>query len=183
MTEYYLDIETYSPNERPDPVTDKIITIQYQRLSRIGSADGELRILTEWDNGSEKNMLDDFRKVFITESDFDFIPVGMNLYGFDLVAIVSKLNYYFNLGLGLEFYRNRPVIDIKSTLVMMNGGMLKGYSDALGKSVPGSMIKEWYEKDDHASILRYVRDEAENFVRKYQVLKSEIMKIQIRSSS
>jgi hypothetical protein len=33
MPEYYLDIETYSPQVKPDPLKDKIITIQYQRLS------------------------------------------------------------------------------------------------------------------------------------------------------
>jgi len=183
MTEYYLDIETYSPNERPDPAVDKIITIQYQKLSKSGAADGDLRILTEWDCGSEKNMLDEFRRTFITESDFDFIPVGMNIYGFVLIAIISRLNHHFALNLGLEFYRNRPVIDIKPTLVMMNGGRLKGYSEVLGKSVPGSMIKEWYEKGDHASILKYVADEADNFVRKYQALRDRIMKIQLQTVS
>ena len=32
MAEYYFDIETYSPNEKPNPDTDKIITIQFQRI-------------------------------------------------------------------------------------------------------------------------------------------------------
>jgi len=65
LTEYYFDMETYSPQERPDPANDKIITIQYQQLSRDGGPDGDLQILTEWDCGSEKELLDRFRKNFL----------------------------------------------------------------------------------------------------------------------
>ena len=180
MAEFYLDIETYSPNERPDPSKDKIITVQFQRLStRDGKPEGNLEILTEWDCGSEKEMLERFRRLFITESDFDFIPVGMNLYGFDLIAILSRLNYYFNLNLGMDFYRNRPVIDIKPTLVMMNGGKFMGYQNLLGKTVSGSMIKTWYEAKDYPKIIDYIKQETENFVNKYQLLKSEITKIKL----
>lgn len=178
LPEYYFDIETYSPNEKPDPLLDKIITIQYQELrTETGEPKGDLKILTEWDFGSEEKMLDEFRKVFITSSDFGFIPIGMNLYGYDLIAVINKLNHYFDLKLGLEFYRNKPVIDIKPTLVMMNGGRLRGYSDILGKTVSGSMVREWYKQNDRDSILKYIKDEAEIFITKYQILKREIPKI------
>lgn len=180
MAEYYFDIETYSPAERPDPSKDKIITVQYQRLStRDGKPEGNLEILTEWDHGSEKEMLDKFRRVFMTGSDFDFIPVGMNLYGFDLIALLSRLNHHFNLNLGMDFHRSRPVIDIKSTLVMMNGGAFKGYHNIMGKTVSGSMIKTWYENKDYPEIMDYIKQEAENFVSKYQLLKSEITKVKL----
>src|SRR5438445_4944722 len=114
-------------------------------------------------------MLDRFRHVFITGSDFDFIPVGMNLYGFDLVALLSRLNYYFSLNLGFDFYRNRPVIDIKPTLVMMNEGRFKGYQDLLGKTVSGSIIKTWYEAKDYPKIIDYIKEETTNFIKKYQL--------------
>ena len=43
MAEYYFDIETYSPQERPDPSKDKIITVQFQRLStKDGNPEGEI---------------------------------------------------------------------------------------------------------------------------------------------
>lgn len=180
MAEYYFDIETYSPQERPDPSKDKIITIQFQRLStQDGKPEGDLQILTEWECGSEKELLDRFRRVFITGSDFDFIPVGMNLYGFDLVVLLSRLNYYFSLNLGFDFYRNRPVIDIKPTLVMMNEGRFKGYQDLLGKTVSGSIIKTWYESKDYSKIIDYIKAETTNFIKKYQLLKSEIRKVKL----
>ena len=106
--------------------------MQYQRLStEDGKPEGDLHILTEWDHGSEKEMLDVFRKIFVTGKDFDFIPIGVNLYGYDLIAIIHKMNYYFNLNLDMTFFRNRPVIDIKPILVIMNRGVLKGYNNLL----------------------------------------------------
>lgn len=51
MAEYYFDIETYPPNEKPNPDTDKIITIQFQRIDlRTGKPIGELKILREWNS-------------------------------------------------------------------------------------------------------------------------------------
>ena len=50
MVEYYFDIETYSPGEKPNPETDKIITIQFQRMDlRTGKPREELVILKEWE--------------------------------------------------------------------------------------------------------------------------------------
>ncbi len=47
---YYFDIETYSPNEKPDPKTDKILTIQFQKIDiKTGEKQGELQILKEWE--------------------------------------------------------------------------------------------------------------------------------------
>jgi hypothetical protein len=44
---------------------NKIITIQYERLSTLnGRPEGELAILTEWKSHSERAMLENFRKVF-----------------------------------------------------------------------------------------------------------------------
>ena len=124
MGEYYLDIETYSPQDKPDPVNDKIIVIAYQKLStREGNPEEDLQILTEWDCGSEKAMLDIFRGMFLTDYDFNFIPIGVNLYGFDLISILHRLNHHFDLNLGMDFFRTRPVIDVKPTLVMMNKGI------------------------------------------------------------
>ena len=178
MTEYYFDIETYSPGMRPDPVNDKIITIQYQQVStETGEPIGDLKILTEWELGSEKELLSKFKDVFLTGSDFNFISIGVNLYGFDFVALASKFNKYFDLSLGLQFFRDRIAIDLKPILIMMNNGRLKGYTDILGKKHSGNVIKEWYEQKKHDEIIDYIKDEAEHFIEKYQILKKELPKI------
>jgi hypothetical protein len=177
LAEYYLDIETYSPGARPDPLKDKIITIQFQQLDwKTGAPKGELRILTEWDFGSEEAMLDEFRKIFVGGGDWGFVPVGVNLYGFDLVALISHINKYFGLGLDVGFLRSKPVIDIKAITVIMNRGEFKGSDSVLGKGLPGRMIKELYEEGESGrpKIINYIKEEAKNFIAKYQILKREL---------
>src|SRR5208337_3609759 len=104
MAEYYFDIETYSPELKPDPLKDKIIAIAYQRLKSVdGFPMGDLHILTEWKYGNEKLLLAEFKKVFLTGNNFDFIPIGINLYGFDLIAMIQKMNRYFDSNLDFQF--------------------------------------------------------------------------------
>ena len=178
MGEYYLDIETYSTGVKPDPLSEKIITIQYQKLSTSdGGIESDLQVLTEWGFGSEREMLNAFRKVFLTERDFDFVPIGVNLYGFDLIAILARLNYHFHLGLGLEFFRSRPAIDLKPILVMKNYGKFSTYRDSLGTKKESSNVKDWYESRDYQRIIDYVRQESQNFIRLYQILKRAIPEI------
>ena len=172
-----MDIETYSRTRKPNPANDKIITIQFQELStREGRPEGKLEILTEWDFKSERNMLNVFRRKFITDRDFDFISVGENLYGFDLISLFHRLNKYFHLELGMDFFRDRPVIDIKSSLVMMNEGNFRDYQRVLGKK-SGHMVRQWYDAKDYDKIERYVRREARNFIAKYQILKKRMLEI------
>jgi DNA polymerase elongation subunit (family B) len=175
MGEYYFDIETYVSSEKPDPRYDKIITIQYQRLSTGGeSSEGALEILTEWDSGSERAMLDSFRQVFLTGRSFDFIPVGLNLYGYDMIVLLNRLNHHFDLKLDIGFFRDRPLIDIKPILVLMNGGNFRGHADLMGRGESGAQVKVWYEAKDYNSIISYIQREAKNFVEKYRFLKEEV---------
>ena len=178
MPEYYLDIETYTAGEKPNPTNDRVITVQFQKLNSIdGSAIGPLTILTEWDSGSEKAMLEKFKKLFITKNPFDFVAVGANLYGFDLIVLNRRFNHYFDLGLGLESLVRRPSIDLMSTLIMHNKGLFKGWTDFFGKEMKGDRIKGWYEAKDWLKITDYIELEAKYFVEKYQILMKEIPKI------
>ncbi len=177
MTEYYFDLETYSPNEKPDPTKDKITTIQYQEFQRFeGTPKGDLQILTEWDCGSEKAMLEAFRKVFMTDNAFDFVPVGINLYGFDLLALISGLNRHFDLNLGIEMFRNKPVLDLKGVMVMVNGGNFSAMSDVFGKPTPNP-VKGWYDASNYGQIIDYIRRENRKFIRVYQNLKYELPRL------
>jgi len=67
MAEYYFDIETYSPGERPNPEKDKIIVIQYQKIDlRSGEPRGDLIILKEWES-SEKEIVTQFFNQFFRD--------------------------------------------------------------------------------------------------------------------
>lgn len=63
---------------------------------------------------------------------------------------------------------------------MMNRGVFKGYTQQLGKKGSGEKIKDWYkEKGGHGRIINYVNEEAENFIKKYQILKKQILNVRI----
>jgi len=67
MAEYYFDIETYSPGEKPNPETDKIITIQFQRIDlKTGKPREKLEILKEWES-SEKQIVTEFFNRFFAD--------------------------------------------------------------------------------------------------------------------
>jgi len=133
---YYFDIETVA--ERPyfsdpraglNPATAKIITIQYQPLDyRTGRPIGDLVILKEWCS-SEKEIIRQFIKVYFRDPPWGFIPVGNNLL-FENSFLKYKLRQHFgliNLKLG-----QRPIIDLKPVLILMNGGKFRGYSALVG---------------------------------------------------
>ncbi|HGE72072.1 TPA: hypothetical protein ENX78_14635 [Candidatus Poribacteria bacterium] len=174
MTEYYLDIETCIEGDRPDPLKDRIITIQYQRLDDCRGENGKLEILTEWDEGSEKSMLEKFRDIFITNNHFDFIPIGVNLYGYDLIVILKRFKAHGILDIDpFAFFRDRPVIDIKPILVLINRGSFRGYTDIIKKE-HGTKIKEWYNNRNYEKIIEYITQEAQSIIKAYQILKEDL---------
>jgi hypothetical protein len=184
MGEYYLDIETYSPNLSPDPLKDKIIAIAFQPLStENGKPRDKLTILTEWDLGSEKSMLSTFRQRFLTGNDFTFVPIGTNLYGFDLIAILHKMNQYFGTHLDFKYFRSKPVLDLKPILVIMHGGEFRDFAAPLGKTQDGSRVKDWYDMKDYSKITTYMIKESQNFIRAYQILKKRIPKIGLKKGA
>jgi hypothetical protein len=181
LGEYYFDIETYSPELKPDPLKDKIIAIAYQRLrSMDGFPIEDLQILTEWECGDEKLLLGKFKEVFLTGRDFDFIPIGINLYGFDLISIIQKMNRYFGSNLDFQFLRDRPTLDVKPVLVIMNGGKFGDYQVPLRGKKEDSKIAEWYDAKQYQNIIRYIQVEADRFVRAYQILKKQLPEIRLR---
>ena len=183
MPEYYFDIET-APLERFkgdekasfDPSKAKIISIQYQHLDTMtGMPRGELHILKEWEAGqSEGAIIQQFKKIFIDDGFWQFIPIGNNLV-FDYRFMKYKLKQYCNVD-GLKL-GNRPMIDLKHVLVIANNGSFKGYDKLLQKSDLAANISSWYYTKDWPSIEKYITNEALNFLRAYSILKREIPKI------
>ncbi|MCX5718546.1 MAG: hypothetical protein NT055_01035 [Nitrospirae bacterium] len=71
---------------------------------------------------------------------------------------------------------HHPSVDIKSILVILNGGEFKGASmeKFCGKKSSGAIVPEWYSKMDYPAIEKYIIDEAEAFLQFYQKLKIEM---------
>lgn len=178
MPEYYFDIETvpleqYRSEEKAgtDPCKAKIVTIQYQRLdSRTGRPLGKLEILKEWDS-SEKAIIEQFRKIYLSGNVWDFIPVGNNL-AFESRFMKYKLKQHCNLeGLRLG---HRPLIDLRHVLIIANGGSFKGYQRFLGKSGLAKDMASWYYAKNYSAIEDYITKEIEDLVKVYVLLKARL---------
>jgi len=173
MPEYYLDVETNAKREKPD-INEEILTIQYQRLrTKTGEEEGDLTILKSWEL-SEKEILNEFYKIFSPDNPFQFVPIGENL-SFDFFALHHR---WKSIGIEVSLKTliyDHPYIDIKPILVILNEGSFKGASlkKILGKS-GGANVPEWYADRNYDAIDDYIRREAENFIQFYRELKKEI---------
>ena len=167
MPEYYLDIETTGL----DPNRDRIITFQYQELSQVsGIPLTKLVIAKEWDDDCSEGMILEWMKELLIDSPFwKFVPVGNNLL-FDLSFIAARMRTYFHADFSIQL-TNRPFIDIKHILVMINGGHFRNYSRMIAKTDFGGNVPLWYQKKQYEKIINYIEMEAEAFVRTYSILK------------
>lgn len=172
MAEYYFDVETTGF----DFDVDEIITIQWQRLNGFtGEPIGELNILKSWES-SEKEILKNFIPNLKCRP-FDFILVGKNIV-FDFCLLNERMKNY-NLGhLDLRWLYDRARVDTKPFLVMINNGNFKGYDKVIPKTNPieNKEISELYKNEEYDRIIGYIRDETNDFVRAYQILKREMPK-------
>jgi uncharacterized protein YprB with RNaseH-like and TPR domain len=171
---YYFDTETTGL----DPLTKKIITIQWQQLSELaGEPIGNLNILKEWES-SEEEILKTFLPNLKFQNPFNFIMIGKNLL-FDFAFLSHRAKKYGLGELDLQYFCNRVSLDLKHLLVMINNGNFRGYDKVLDKI--GSLTKidvpVLYGEGRYSEIIKYVQDEAEVFIKAYQILKKEMPKL------
>jgi len=174
MPAYYLSIEGTKTRERSDPATDKLVSIQYQKIDlATGEPLDVLVILREWES-SEKDVVTTFYNQFFRPGlpVTDFIPVGLNLdYVYEmLLALFRK----FGLAppTSHELYYQRLRFDLKPVIVLLNNGSFAGASlDAFSlKKGEDRHMDKWYGKQDFGRIEHYVREEAARFLKVFQYL-------------
>lgn len=174
MTQFYFDIETTGFN----PEEDKIITIQYQKLDFNGKPLEDLKILKEWEV-SEKDIIELFYRILRIEDNWGFIPIGTNLI-FDLTFLWDKFKKY-NLEVPSlsKFLYDKPLIDIKYSLIMANSLKFKGagLDQMTNKESNGKMIPEWYEDKEYKKIENYVIKEAESFLEFFEKMVNKLKEL------
>lgn len=170
MPEYYFDMETTGF----DFDKDEIITIQWQRLNGFtGEPIGELTILKRWESSEEEIL-----KIFIPHlkcKPFDFIFVGKNLL-FDFCLLDKRMKHYDLGEFDIRCLHERASLDLKPILVMMNNGDFKGYDKMLPKTNPltNDKIPQLFREGKYPEIVQYIKDETNDFIKAYQILKKEV---------
>lgn len=176
MSYYYTDIESEGLN----PQEHKILTIQFQQIDNFGNPTSELIILREWELGGEEEMIKRFFNIFVNENFFKFVIVGQNTL-FDLRFILAKFKKY---GLDIkkseiDFLYSLPIIDIHSTLIILNDLNFKGSGlDSLTeKKQKGDIIPNLYQEKNYPAIEQYIQDETKAFLKAFKTLCVELPKL------
>lgn len=178
MEGHYFDIETYSPGEVPNPETDKIVSVQFQKIDlKSGEPIGRLQVLKEWEDGEEEIVKLIYRW-FFRRNPWEFVPVGFNL-NFEWKFLSAKFRKY-----GLDdkefghYLENVPQIDLKVFAVLKKGGFVgASLSSISSKEDDGHLIKEYYENGDYDKILDYIENETCGFLELYKKIVNNVDKL------
>ena len=162
----YFDVET----EGFDPKIDKIITIQYQELDYNGKPKGNLIILKEWESSEEEIIKIVYNELIIKDK-WNWVIIGTNMI-FDLTFLFEKFKKY-NLPLKKtlsEYLYDKPLIDIKSALIMANNLDFRGsgLDKMTNKESNGKIIPEYYKNKEYSKIEEYIKQETYSFTEFFQ---------------
>ena len=181
MPQYYFDVVTYSPGDKPDPETDRIISIQYRKIDfRSGRPLQEMETLREWES-SEEDIVTRFFNTFFRggQNKWIFIPVG---YGLNAIWEIITLKFEQYLGPYFTnpwFYLTIPSLDLEPVVVMLNSGNFIGarLEKFTGEPEYKHRVKAWYEARDFEAIDSAIVSSASAFLTFYQRLKQRIPSI------
>ena len=180
-----MDIEIDSDISRgPDPKTDKIITIQFQRLGFDFEPKGDLTILKEW-KSSEEEILRKFKEIAVDNWvkgnpwKWGFVPVGDNLL-FDLSFILERMGKHGFGNYGSWFLARIPKKNFATVAVLVNDGQFKGCGELFADSdypIKNTDIPRLYKEGEYDTIVEYIEHEAEYTLQQFQRLAKGISKL------
>ena len=165
----YLDIETSGL----DSGSHAVIAAAVQPMNAHGPQEPEPTLLTSWSLGGEEGVLQALvnRALFIADGPraYDLIPVGASL-DFTLAFAADRLRITgaepWSEESTTRFLSNKPRVDLKGALVLMNRGSIEGADVrrfTRRKVGSGSDVVRMYADGDFAGIETYIRSEAAAF--------------------
>jgi hypothetical protein len=174
MPAYYFSIEGIKTGERSDPATDRLVSLQYQKIDlTTGEPLDVLVIHRVWDS-SEQEIVTSFYKEFFRPGTpvTQFIPVGLNLdYTYEMLVALFRKHGLPQLT-SYELYYQRPRFDLRPVIILLNNGRFAGASlDAFSlKKGEDRHMEKWYDKKEFGRIEHYVREESARFLKVLQYL-------------
>jgi hypothetical protein len=174
MPAYYLSIDGIKTGEKSDPATDRLVTLQYQKIDlTTGETLDVLVIHRVWES-SEKEIVTSFYNQFFRPGTpvTQFIPVGLNLdYTYEMLLALFR-KYDLAPPTSCELYYQRPRFDLRSIVVLLNNGRFAGASlDAFSlKKGEDRHMEKWIDKKEFGRIEHYVREEVTRFLKVLQYL-------------
>lgn len=164
MVYYYLDIETYGRGDRPNPLTDPVISIVFCAIDpATGRRIQEPVLLKSWET-SEEQVVRQLCDRMLGKSPFDFVPVGFSV-PFDLWFLTEKFRKYCGVQLDFSLFIDRPYLDLKHVAVLANKGVFKGVSLTGGD---GARVAQMYEQQDWTALELHVYDKLDRFLNAYE---------------
>jgi hypothetical protein len=174
MPAYYLSLEGMKTGEKSDPATDRLVTLQFQKIDlTTGETLDVLVIHRVWES-SEKEIVTMFYNQFFRPGTpvTHFIPVGLNLdYTYEMLIALFR-RYGLVPPTSYELYYQRPRFDLRPIIVLLNNGRFAGASlDAFSiKKGEDRHMEKWYDKKEFGRIDHYIREEATRFLKVLQYL-------------
>ena len=174
MPAYYFSIEGTKTGEKTDPATDRLVTLQYQKIDlTTGETLDVLVIHRVWES-SEKEIVTTFFNQFFRPGTpvTQFIPVGLNLdYTYEMLIALFR-RYGLAQLTSYELYYQRPRFDLRPIVILLNNGRFAGASlDAFSlKKGEDRHMEKWCEKKEFGRVEHYVREETTRFLKVLQYL-------------
>ena len=158
---FYFDVEA----EGVDPQQDRLISVQFQPLGDDLRPVGGFTVLTEWEWGEREIVRVLLAKGLFDET-WDFVPVGNRL-RYDLTFLMERAQRHRLREWGLadtrRFWYTKPMLDLGTVLVLMNGGKFEGSSIAnFAEKRPSAEVPLLYRQGKYAEVLAYVEQEKES---------------------
>jgi len=104
--------------------------------------------------------------------------IGNNLL-FEFSFLTYRAKKYGLYDFDIRHWGKRAWLDLKHVLVMINArerNPFRGYQNLIGKTgkVSGGDIPELYNNERWPEIVKYIQDEAEDFINAFKTLKREM---------
>jgi DNA polymerase elongation subunit (family B) len=174
MKRLYLDIESYSKGDEPS-VNDMVIAIGVMEEDP-----SEQRLFTEWEHGSEREVIRKFYKELRVYSEQGAVIIGFNILRFD-IPILSFKGVQYRVGDAQKIYdlwHKLFTIDYMQVALPLTGMKFKGLTLAyLAKLLREKMMINVPEREEGAAVKKLYKKRNFKKIEEHLIADLEIIRL------